>query len=93
MPVAHGLAERHQIRNDAVLLVAPHVPPDATETALHFVRDVQAAGLAHQFDGTPHEAGGTFGSPSLENSVQMSIAASRCRLPASDSIAARTSST
>ncbi len=58
MPVAERLAQRHQVRTNAVQFVAPEMQPDPTEAGLHLVGDDQTAGVPHQFHQTLDVPGG-----------------------------------
>src|SRR5688572_10422053 len=55
MAIAHRLAERHHVRNDAGTLVTPHVGTRPPETRLHLVRDQQPAGLPDDCCGPPEK--------------------------------------
>src|ERR1700722_15288060 len=47
MTVAHRLAQRHDVRDHTVYLMAPHARTKATEARLHFVGNKQASGIVH----------------------------------------------
>ena len=67
--VAHRLAERDEVRDDAIPLVTPHVGAGAAKAGLNFVRDIDPACAAYDLDGLRMNSGGSSGKPSLEKMV------------------------
>ena len=58
MTVAHGLAQRDDVGNDAEPLVAPHMAAQPAEARLHLVGDEEAAGGVHVRERLRHESRG-----------------------------------
>ncbi len=77
MAIAHRLAHRDQIGNEAVAGKAPHLLAGAAETGLHLVGDEEAAGRTHRFDRGTQEAAGSANTPSLEKMVSTNSPAGR----------------